>query len=155
MPDNRLTPQLFTPTTHPLGRYLIAAGFATPEQISYAVRIQPRRRTRLGVLLIEQGLIAPEELADLLVVQSLDFLTSPAARPRFLGEYLLQHAIVTPEAMAHALTEQLARSAGRTTPLGELLVAQGAIGPAQIRRAIARLHTEDRKLVAFSNKITR
>jgi hypothetical protein len=146
MQDDLLTPQLFT-TTYPLGRYLIAAGFATPDQISYAVRIQPRRQTRLGLLLIEQGLIAPDELADLLVVQSRDFLTNPVARPRFLGEYLLQRGVVTPEAMAQALTEQLTRGSGRILPLGQLLVAQGAIGPAQIRRAITRLHTEERKLV--------
>ncbi|NJO81543.1 MAG: response regulator [Blastochloris sp.] len=122
---------------HLIGQYLMAAQHITPSQITAAVRQAYQLRTRVGMVLLQKGLVSPIALSDALVSQSLDRLMAGLPM-RYIGERLLAHGSITPDQLAAALYSQLVRAQqGSTTPLGQLLVGQGVLDSEQLRATLA------------------
>src|SRR5262245_60832308 len=63
-------------------------------------------------------------------------------RARLLGELLVREGLVTETQLASALRAQDARLDG--TPIGQLLVEQGALSPADLEAVLRRYHKKYR-----------
>src|SRR5262245_55922126 len=68
--------------------------------------------------------------------------TARPARPRLLGELLVREGLITEEQLAAALRAQDANPDG--TPIGQLLVEQGALSPADLEVVLERYHKKYR-----------
>jgi hypothetical protein len=117
-----------------LGNYLLSLGYITPTHLVVALAEQRRRLTYdanwlLGDLLIQQGIVAPQVLTTILLVQSMDRLLDPNnSSPLLLGEYLIRNNMISPAQLAPALQLQTwLRQRGMRVQLGELLIQQGIL----------------------------
>lgn len=116
----RLTGEAPTQADRPkIGARLLERRLIDAEQLAHGLHIQRRSYARLGDLLVEQGAISPEALAQALP----EFLAIAKGR---LGDFLVERRYVTREQVDRALEEQQQRS----PRLGELLTRLGHItGP--------------------------
>jgi hypothetical protein len=115
-----------------LGNYLLSLGYITPTHLVVALAEQRQRMIQganwlLGDLLIQQGILPPQVLTTILLVQSMDRLLDPNnTSPLLLGEYLILNNIISPGQLAPALQLQTwLRQRGMRVQLGELLIQQG------------------------------
>jgi len=127
----------------PLGGYLLTLGYATPRQIIVALREQRRRAeqgslARLGEILIEQGVIQPQVLAAVLLVQLVErTVVQQGGAPARLGERLVAMELISPAQLAPAIEGQIRlRHEGSSTRLGELLVQQGILDQQAVDSAL-------------------
>jgi hypothetical protein len=128
-----------------LGGYLIERGLITRDQLEVALMEQRNRRTwgkrvQLGDILISRGILTPQTLARLLVLQQCDKLQSNGGqRLDCLGEYLLVGKLVTAEQLEAGLAEQARlRQRGQYIVLGELLVRSGYLKLEPLERVLSR-----------------
>lgn len=133
----------------PLGGYLLYLGYATPRQIVEALHTQEELHNAgtpqlLGELLVAQGILQPQVLTAVLMVQLLDrHVIQRDTPPRRLGELLVVNEHLPIAELAAALEEQLhLRQAGSWMRLGELLVQRGAIDADLLDAIIAQLQAE-------------
>jgi|HigsolmetaAR201D_1030396.scaffolds.fasta_scaffold04042_4 hypothetical protein len=117
-----------------LGAHLVAQGAITADQLEEALWEQHQRRRRgevvqIGTILLQRGWIKPRTLAQALVAQQQEQLTTPYHRPpRLLGEYLVLNGLITTQQLRAALeTQARLRLKGRQVPLGLLLVRKRAL----------------------------
>ena len=127
----------------PLGGYLLTLGYATPRQIIVALREQRARAERgslaqLGEILVEQGVIQPQVLAAVLLVQLVErTVVQQDAAPERLGEHLIAMELLSPAQLAPAIERQIRlRHEGASTRLGELLIQQGALDQQAVEAAL-------------------
>jgi hypothetical protein len=128
----------------PLGGYLLTLGYATPRQIIVALREQRRRAeqgslVQLGEILVEQGVIEPQVLAAVLLVQLVErTIIQQGAAPERLGEHLVAMELISPAQLAPAIERQIRlRHQGSSARLGELLVQQGVLDQQAVEAALA------------------
>jgi hypothetical protein len=133
----------------PLGGYLLTLGYATPRQIIVALREQRRRAERgslvqLGEVLIEQGVIQPQVLAAVLLVQLVErTVVQPGVAPTRLGEHLVAMELLSPAQLAPAIERQIRlRRKGSSTRLGELLIQQGILDEQAVAAALVAQQPE-------------
>ncbi len=121
-----------------IGEYLIERNLISEGQLDGALREQTRIqsetggiRVPLGDVLLKLGILTPEVLATVLVMQQHDKIASTEGQPpKYLGEYLVTRGIVTQEQLKVVLAQQLRlRQEGQKILLGELLVSAGYITP--------------------------
>jgi hypothetical protein len=127
----------------PLGGYLLTLGYATPRQIIVALREQRRRAeqgvfAQLGEILVEQGVIQPQVLAAVLLVQLVErTIVQQGTAPARLGERLVAMELLSPAQLAPAIERQIRlRREGSSTRLGELLVQQGVLDQQAVEAAL-------------------
>jgi bacteriophage N4 adsorption protein B len=99
-----------------IGARLLARRMIDADQLAHALHVQRRSYARLGDLLVEQGAISAEALAQALP----EFLAVAKGR---LGDFLVERHYVTREQVDRALEEQRERS----PRLGDLLIRLGHI----------------------------
>ena len=99
-----------------IGARLLARRMIDAEQLAHGLHVQRRSYARLGDLLVEQGAISAEALAQALP----EFLALAKGR---LGDFLVERRYVTREQVDRALEEQRQRS----PRLGDLLKRLGHI----------------------------
>lgn len=106
---------------------------------------EPARK--LGVALVEQGLISNRQLEAALAEQRAR-LKSGQRLP--LGEVLLQLRVIEPRALARVLAQQAQQNAAVACQrLGEYLVSAGAVSPTQLEEALdeqLRLRSQGKNL---------
>lgn len=119
-----------------LGTYLCSWGYISPLQLREALAEQQHlmkegQYWRLGDLLVKKGLIHPQVLVAVLLVQMTDrLLHQPGLLPQFLGERLVTMGVISPMELAPALIQQTwLRQAGTHVLLGDLLVQHGVLQP--------------------------
>jgi hypothetical protein len=127
----------------PLGGYLLTLGYATPRQIIVALREQRRRieqgsLAQLGEILVEQGVIQPQVLAAVLLVQLVErMVVQPGMAPERLGEHLVAMELLSPAQLAPVIERQIhLRREGSSARLGELLVQQGILDQQAVNAAL-------------------
>jgi hypothetical protein len=127
----------------PLGGYLLTLGYVTPRQIILALREQRRRAeqgslVQLGEILIEQGVIQPQVLAAVLLVQLVErTVVKQGAAPERLGEHLVTMELLSPAQLAPAIEDQIRlRHEGSSARLGELLVQRGILDQQAVEAAL-------------------
>jgi hypothetical protein len=96
-----------------LGRVLLDHGLITPDQLEDALRVQRRAYRRLGDILIERKMMASEDLDA-----ALDRYSSTDSG--FLGEFLVQENYITLGELQQALQVQKSE----LPRLGEVLISQ-------------------------------
>jgi hypothetical protein len=133
----------------PLGGYLLVLGYATPRQIIVALREQRRRAeqgslVQLGEILVEQGVIQPQVLAAVLLVQLVErTVVQQGAAPERLGEHLIAMELISPAQLAPALERQIRlRHQGSSARLGELLVQEGILDQQAVEAALGAQRPE-------------
>jgi hypothetical protein len=127
----------------PVGGYLLTLGYATPRQIIVALREQRQRAEQgslvpLGQILVEQGVIQPQVLAAVLLVQLVErTVVQQGVAPARLGERLVAMELLSPAQLAPAMERQIRlRHEGSSTRLGELLVQQGVLDEQAVEAAL-------------------
>jgi adsorption protein B len=96
-----------------LGRVLLDHGLITPDQLEDALKVQRRAYRRLGDILIDGKMMAPEDLDA-----ALDLYNSTGSG--FLGEFLVQENYITLGELQKALQVQKSE----LPRLGEVLISQ-------------------------------
>jgi hypothetical protein len=126
-----------------LGSYLLTLGYATPQQLILALHEQRQRAEQgtpwpLGDILVAQGILHPQVLTAVLLVQLVDRLVVwRGAPPQLLGEHLIAMEVLSPMQLAPALHRQIdLRQRGTWTRLGDLLITQGILDPQSLAVAL-------------------
>ena len=126
-----------------LGSYLLTLGYVTPQQMILALREQRRRAEHgshwpVGDILVAQGILHPQVLTAVLLVQLVDRLVVwRGSPPRLLGEHLVAMELVSPVELAPALRRQIdLRQQGTWVRLGDLLTAQGILDSQTLAAAL-------------------
>lgn len=143
------------PTRRKLGDFLVAAGAITAGQLRATLGEQSLRKRQgesilLGELLLQNGLVTPETLAQALVQQTLAWV--PAQQQGWeneahsierLGDYLIAEQLVTPAQLEAALVEQIClRQQGTHVQLGQIFVRKGWLRAAILEHILARQRRE-------------
>lgn len=136
-----------------LGLYLQEQG-VHEEYIQQALRIQRAapisgRRPLLGEILVAQGWVAPERLAELLIAQARTRLDIGAfERPVMLGEFLVHKGYIMLDQLHRAMLSQLRTiQAGGYRRLGEVLLEEHYISEAQLQQALLQQEEEYKSLL--------
>jgi len=108
------------------GLYLKNKELISAEELIAAAEIQLTTLTRIGQLALEEGIISPREIFDVLRAQS----ESPNKR---FGELAIEMRLMTHDELMRLLTIQ----ADRKRPIAEILVAQGVLTKEQIADEMA------------------
>jgi hypothetical protein len=126
-----------------LGSYLLTLGYITPRQIVQALREQRLRAEQgapwpMGDILVAQGILHPQVLTAVLLVQLVDRLVVwRGAPPRLLGEHLIAMETLSPIELAPALQRQIElRQKGTWVRLGDLLTTQGILDQQSLAEAL-------------------
>ncbi len=129
-----------------LGEILVDRGLLTEGGLQRALDEQARTRQQLGEILVARGWISTEELTDALAEQDVpldgsDLTDSLGASPRRLplGRLLIEKGLLTEPVLELALDEQQVN----WRPLGQILVAMGAISPENLARTLTEQHGFD------------
>ena len=107
-----------------LGRLLLDRGLITPEELQLALEEGERTGRPLGGVILDLRLVAPPALADVLAAQQ-------AWRP--LGRMLVERGLLTEEELADALAEQ--ERTGRR--LGDIVKARSLAAAASVDQVLA------------------
>lgn len=142
----------------PLGTYLTGLGYITESQLQATLQQQGQYREQgtewtIGDLLVQKGVIKPQVLSTVLMVQLLDRLLDPCQpQPQLLGEHLIVRGIITPTQLAHAIQQQLyLQQTGTRVRLGYLLIQQGLLDTQTLTEV---LHDQWHAHNQFSQTIT-
>ena len=85
-----------------MGDLLIEQGIITPEQLQAALKIQKQSGKKLGKVLVEMGLLTSEEAINQLAAQN----RAPRQKKIRLGDLLVENEIITDDQLKTALSEQ-------------------------------------------------
>lgn len=113
-----------------LGEVLVSQGWLSPQQLAEALAEQQASEEELGTLLLRKNWLDPLRLEQALAQQ---LLSRHPARKRRLGEILAQTRQISGWQLKLALK---LKQALRNTPLGELLVRLNWLHPDQLRQAL-------------------
>jgi hypothetical protein len=108
------------------GLYLKNKGIITAEQLVAAAEIQLTTLTRIGQLALEEGIMSPRDIFDVLRAQS----ESPNRR---FGDLAIELGLMTRDELMRLLMIQ----ADRKRKIGDILVAQGALSAEQAAAEMA------------------
>lgn len=97
----------------------------TPEQFAEAVELQLSRRPSLGTLVLEHGLMTPDQVSAVSAAQADEL-------DRAFGELAVEMGYLTRQQLAHVVFEQ----AEQAPNLGDLLVEIGALTQEELRREV-------------------
>lgn len=131
----------------PIGGYLLAFGYITPQELAQASAAYRSHRTSnprllFGQELVNRGIIHPRVLSTMLLVQMVDRMLEPGFQPRMLGELLVAAGLIRPVMLAPVLQLQTwMRARGMQAPLGDLLVQCGVLTTAQIDTVLQEQHS--------------
>jgi hypothetical protein len=98
------------------GLYLNKKGIISADQLVRAIETQLASMPRIGQLALEEGIVSPREIFEVLLAQS----SSPSER---FGELAIQMGFMT----RNELMQLLMIQADRKQPLEQILVAQGVL----------------------------
>jgi len=98
------------------GLYLKKKGLISAEQLVDALEAQMATMPRIGQLALEEGIVSPREIFEVLLAQS----NSPS---EMFGQLAIQMGFMT----RNELMQLLMLQADRKQPLERILVAQGAL----------------------------
>lgn len=128
------------------GLYLKQRGIISCEQLVAAIETQLRSLTRIGQLALEEGLLSPRDVFDVLRAQS----ESPHKR---FGEVAIELGLISRDELLKLLVIQ----AGRRPQVADVLVHQGVLTEEQKRRALAEfrdLRAKQRAASLIQSKIS-
>lgn len=108
------------------GLYLKKKGIISAEQLVAALEVQLATLPPIGQLALEEGIISPRDIFDVLLAQS----ESPDVR---FGELAIEMKLMTRDELMRLLMIQ----ADRKRPLAEILVAEGMVGAQQSAAELA------------------
>jgi hypothetical protein len=108
------------------GLYLKRKGIITADQLVAALEAQLATLPRIGQLALEEGIISPRDIFDVLLAQS----ESPNER---FGELAIDLGLMTHDQLMRLLMIQ----ADRKRPLAEVLVSQGILSEQQMGAEMA------------------
>jgi hypothetical protein len=111
------------------GLYLKKKGIISAEQLVDALEAQLATLPRIGQLALEEGIIAPRDIFDVLQAQG----CSPDVR---FGELAIEMRLMTRDELMRLLMIQ----ADRKRPLANVLVTEGILGEQQVAREVAEFH---------------
>ena len=127
------------------GLYLKKKGIVTAEQLVAALETQLATMPRIGQLALEEGLISPREIFDVLRAQR----ESPDVR---FGDLAIEMGLMT----RHEVIRLLMIQADRKRPLAEVLVAEGILSQQRIDEEMVgfrRLQASKRAPSVMASKI--
>jgi hypothetical protein len=127
------------------GLYLKKKGIVTAEQLVAALEAQLATMPRIGQLALEEGLISPRDIFDVLRAQR----ETPDVR---FGELAVEMGLIARDELMRLLMIQ----ADRKRPLAEILVADGALSQERVHTELAefrRLQASKRTPSAIASKI--
>jgi hypothetical protein len=119
-----------------IGDYLVEQGLITRVQLEEALHEQSMKKKQyqgvqvpIGNILVDKGHLSVDVLATALVTQQFDKLHGRDPQlPRYLGEFLVDRGIITPQELKEVLEKQLRlRQRGTALLLGELLIQSGYV----------------------------
>jgi hypothetical protein len=113
------------------GLYLHKKGIITAPQLVAALEVQHKQLVRIGQLAIEEGVLSPRQVFQVLQSQA----DSPHER---FGELALGLGLMTRDQLQHLLVLQM----DRKRPLGEILIQQHAISPVVAAEELAAYRRE-------------
>lgn len=128
------------------GLYLKQRGIISSEQLVAAIEAQLKSLTRIGQLALEEGLLAPRDVFDVLRAQS----ESPHKR---FGEIAIELGLLTREELLMLLVIQ----ADRRPQIADVLVHQGVLTQEQMQRELAEfrdLRAKQRAASLIHSKIS-
>ncbi len=128
------------------GLYLKQRGIISSEQLVAAIEAQLKSLTRIGQLALEEGLLAPRDVFDVLRAQS----ESPHKR---FGEVAIELGLMTRDELLKLLVIQ----ADRRPQIADVLVHQGILTDDQMRRELAEfrdLRAKQRAASLIHSKIS-
>jgi hypothetical protein len=102
------------------GLYLNKKGIISAEQLVAALETQLNTLTPIGQLALEESIISPRDIFDVLRAQS----ESPEVR---FGDLAIEMGLMTRDQLMRLLMIQ----ADRKRPIAEILIGQGVLGPTQ------------------------
>jgi hypothetical protein len=108
------------------GLYLKKKGIISAEQLVAAIEIQLATIPKIGQIALEEGIISPREIFDVLRAQS----ASPNVR---FGDLAIELGLMTRDDLMRLLMIQ----ADRKRPIAEILVAQGVLSQQQVDSEMA------------------
>jgi hypothetical protein len=108
------------------GLYLKKKGILSAEQLVAALEAQLATLPRIGQLALEEGIIAPRDIFNVLQAQG----RSPDVR---FGELAIEMRLMTRDELMRLLMIQ----ADRKRPLADVLVTEGILGEQQVAREMA------------------
>jgi hypothetical protein len=111
------------------GLYLKKKGIISAEQLVAALEAQLATLPRIGQLALEEGIISPREVFNVLQAQG----RSPDVR---FGELAIEMRLMTRNELMRLLMIQ----ADRKRPLADVLVTEGILGEKQVTREMAEFH---------------
>jgi hypothetical protein len=127
-----------------LGELLVGEQVLSEAELRRTLQVQRARnaagkRALLGDLLVERGIVTPAALVRILMRQFRERrLRGESAYS--VGEYLVIVGAITEEQLSRALLEQTRlRQAGRSEPIGKILVRAGVVDVAALQNAIEQL----------------
>lgn len=126
-----------------LGEALVEARILTEHQLEAALAEQRRlaakkKPLRLGEILLRMKLVRPQQLEAALATQ-IETLpgSGGAGATGQIGEYLLQHGLITRAQLHQGLAQQAElKRQGRALQLGDILVRSGYLSREQLNRAM-------------------
>jgi hypothetical protein len=143
------------PTRRKLGDFLVATGAITTGQLRATLGEQSFRKRQgesiqLGELLLQNGLVTPESLAQALVQQTLAWIPAQqhgweneAHSIERLGDYLIAEQLITPAQLEAALVEQIClQQQGTPAQLGQILVRHGWLFTHILEQILSRQRRE-------------
>jgi hypothetical protein len=113
------------------GLYLKKKGIISAEQLVAALEVQQKQLVRIGQLAIEEGILTPREVFQVLRSQS----ESPHER---FGEIAVNLGLMTRGQLQALLMRQM----DRKRPLSEVLIQQHAISPLHAAEELAEFRHE-------------
>lgn len=128
------------------GLYLKQRGTISCEQLVAAIEAQLKSLTRIGQLALEEGLLSPRDVFDILRAQS----ESPHKR---FGEVAIEMGLMTRDELLKLLVIQ----ADRRPQIADVLVLQGVLTKEQMRRELAEfrdLRAKQRAASLIHSKIS-
>ena len=111
------------------GIYLKKKGIISAEQLVAALEAQLATLPRIGQLALEEGIISPRDIFDVLQAQG----RSPDVR---FGELAIEMHLITRDELMRLLMIQ----ADRKRPLAEVFVTEGMLSEQQVTREMAEFH---------------
>lgn len=124
------------------GLYLKNKGMISAEQLVVALETQLTTLPRIGQLAMEEGIISPRDIFEILRAQS----HSPGVR---FGDLAIEMGLMTRDDLMRLLMIQ----ADRKRPISEILVEQGVLTEAQVTAEMAAYRRSQSKPAAAKSSL--
>jgi predicted double-glycine peptidase len=158
---NALTEKIRSGLCRFVGEIILEAGLVSEEDLNYAIEIQKETHELLGQILVRNGHLTQQQLADILEIQLNNRFSRTQRLHKHLGEILLHHQAISRWQLAQALQEQGVRA----NKIGHILVdfgytTRGKVEQALSDQAIGAVHKASSRRVSLgelllkSNRLT-